>query len=201
MTLVVGLCGASAAGKSWLAQEIISIYAGTGEVINQDGYYRDNDVVQALAYRHDNPAALAFHRLVDDLQQLLTLGHTTLPIYDYTTHSVIGRREIDAPDLLVVEGHLLFAWAALCTLCDYKIWVESPADVRLSRRLRRDVQERGRDADDVRHRFNSEAEPAHQQFVAERRDVADEIFSNDPTANDRGSIAQLLERIERHRKC
>ncbi|MEM7080680.1 MAG: uridine kinase, partial [Pseudomonadota bacterium] len=143
-TLVVGVCGASSSGKTWLAAELSAGFAGRSEVISQDGYYRDNAAVQLLDYRHDNPEAIDFDALVADVEALLCNGHEDVPVYDYTVHAVAGTRRLAAPELLIIEGHLLFASAALRALCGYTVWVSAKADLRLERRLRRDIEERGR---------------------------------------------------------
>ncbi|MEM7079189.1 MAG: hypothetical protein AAF513_11225, partial [Pseudomonadota bacterium] len=95
-------------------------------------------------------------------------------------------------ELLIIEGHLLFASAALRALCGYTVWVSAKADLRLERRLRRDIEERGRDAADVEHRFLDEAEPAHNRYMRELQQVADDHFVNDGSPAAQTKLTQLI---------
>ena len=189
---LVGICGPSAAGKTHLAG-LFEAARNDVSVIAQDRFYRSLAAVERLEFRHDNPAAIDFERLHRIVNTLEPGRMTQLPDYDLTTHTPLADHTPFMPTAIVVlEGHLLFHDRALADMLDFKIWVDAAIELRLRRRLARDVTHRGRTPEDVLERFNNEACPAYERFMAHTRERADLVVAGDAVEEALPNLLRLL---------
>ncbi|XP_050834415.1 uridine-cytidine kinase-like 1 isoform X3 [Serinus canaria] len=177
---VIGLCGGSASGKTTVATRIIEALDVPWVVLlSMDSFYKVLDEgQQALAarsdYNFDHPDAFDFELLVNVLRKLKKGKSVKVPVYDFTTHS--RRREwktVYGANVIVFEGILAFANKELLKLLDMKVFVDTDSDIRLVRRLQRDIMERGRDVAGVIKQYNKFVKPAFEQYIEPTVQVAD----------------------------
>uniref|UniRef100_A0A8C2TMH5 Uridine-cytidine kinase n=1 Tax=Coturnix japonica TaxID=93934 RepID=A0A8C2TMH5_COTJA len=177
---VIGLCGGSASGKTTVATRIIEALDVPWVVLlSMDSFYKVLDEgQQALAarsdYNFDHPDAFDFELLVSVLRKLKKGKSVKVPVYDFTTHS--RRREwktVYGANVIVFEGILAFANKELLKLLDLKIFVDTDSDIRLVRRLQRDIMERGRDIVGVIKQYHKFVKPAFEQYIEPSVQVAD----------------------------
>ena len=174
MKLVV-IAGGTASGKSTAAVAAAARIPNC-VLIPHDRYYRD--IPNPRGYNFDHPAALETSLLVEHLQALRAGRSAALPIYDFATHRRKAETETVAPaDVVLVEGILTLAYAPLTEMADLCVFVDTPDDLRLVRRIRRDLRERGRTIDSVLDQYLDTVRPMHEQFVAPSRGVADLVLS------------------------
>ena len=180
MSLIVGIAGGSGSGKSTVARRIAgALPAPEVAFIDMDAYYRNFSHLSMEERRRvnwDHPDALDIDLLVAQLGELRAGRAIEKPVYDFVTHARIARTERVEPGLVVViDGILLFADERVRALCDVKVLVDADADVRLIRRIRRDIAERGRPLDDILEQYLSTVQPMHLQFVEPSKRYADVI--------------------------
>ncbi|KAM9563545.1 uridine-cytidine kinase-like 1 [Guaruba guarouba] len=177
---VIGLCGGSASGKTTVATRIIEALDVPWVVLlSMDSFYKVLDEgQQALAarsdYNFDHPDAFDFELLVSVLRKLKKGKSVKVPVYDFTTHS--RRREwktVYGANVIVFEGILAFANKELLKLLDMKVFVDTDSDIRLVRRLQRDIMERGRDVVGVIKQYNKFVKPSFEQYIEPTVQVAD----------------------------
>jgi uridine kinase len=171
--VIVGIAGGTASGKTTLARRVLSTLGGDEcLLISHDRYY--HDVENPRTFNYDHPDALQTSLLVDHLIELKAGNDAELPDYDFTTHT---RRErgVATPwrPTILVEGILALESADLRELYDLMVYVETPDDLRLARRIRRDATERGRDVEEVLTRWLTTVRPMHMRFVQPTRTFAD----------------------------
>ncbi len=202
----VGVGGGSGAGKSCLVARLTERFADEGVcVVRQDDYYRDRSGLPPearAAVNYDHPDAIDSGLLVEQVRELLEGREVRCPRYDFATHSRVGERLLRPERLTIVEGILVLHWEALRSLMDVGVFVDAPAGVRLERRLRRDVCERGRTEESVRRQFRETVQPMHEEFVAPGRQYARWVIPGDrPWGREvealEEHIRQLLDARER----
>ena len=180
MSLIVGIAGGSGSGKSTVARRIAgALPAPEVAFIDMDAYYRNFSHLSMEERRRvnwDHPDALDIDLLVAQLGELRAGRAIEKPVYDFVTHARIARTERVEPGLVVViDGILLFADERVRALCDVKVFVDADADIRLIRRIRRDIAERGRPLDEILEQYLSTVQPMHLQFVEPSKRYADVI--------------------------
>uniref|UniRef100_A0A8C3N470 Uridine-cytidine kinase n=1 Tax=Geospiza parvula TaxID=87175 RepID=A0A8C3N470_GEOPR len=190
---VIGLCGGSASGKTTVATRIIEALDVPWVVLlSMDSFYKVLDEgQQALAarsdYNFDHPDAFDFELLVNVLRKLKKGKSVKVPVYDFTTHS--RRREwktVYGANVIVFEGILAFANKELLKLLDMKVFVDTDSDIRLVRRLQRDIMERGRDVAGVIKQYNKFVKPAFEQYIEPTVQVADIVVPRGEARADPG---------------
>ena len=179
--LVIGIAGGSGSGKTTVAQEILQ-RVGPDRIayIQHDSYYKDLSGLppaQRAEVNFDHPNSLETDLLIHHVEQLKR-GHTIeVPIYDFSTHSRTDKTfKVTSRGVIVVEGILIFVEAALRSLFDVKLFVDTDADIRLIRRLQRDITERGRTVENVIKQYQSTVRPMHLEFVEPSKRYADVII-------------------------
>lgn len=195
--MVIGIAGGTGSGKTTLTEGIVRRFGEQVAVLRHDDYYLPHDELpfeQRRRLNYDHPAAFETALLVRQLDALCA-GQTVLcPVYDYAQHTRAAavRRVCPAP-VIVVEGILVLAEPELCHRMDIRIFVDTDADVRILRRILRDVEERGRSVRSVVDQYLSTVKPMHEQFVEPSRRNADIIIPE----GGRNPVAQelLLARI------
>jgi uridine kinase len=172
--LVIGIAGGTGSGKTTVARKIAeSLPADRALVIQHDWYYLDRSHLSEEArarINFDEPAALDNARLVEDLAALREGRAIACPRYDFTTHTRLaeGRPTLPHP-IVIVEGILLFAVPELRDSFDLRLFVDTDDDIRLLRRIRRDIEERGRDIASIEAQYRGTVRPMHQLYVAPSR--------------------------------
>lgn len=178
---LIGIAGGSASGKTLIAAKIYETLGSDGVVIlKQDSYYRDlRHLPEAAraAQNFDHPDAFDTPLLLAHLQTLLAGGVVEEPSYDFVNHARESRSERKgAASVVILEGILILAEPELRALMDIKVFVDTDADVRLLRRIKRDVHDRGRTVDAVLSQYESSVKPMHLQFVEPSKRYADVII-------------------------
>lgn len=178
--LVVGIAGGTGSGKSTLARRLEwAMQPQRCAVVTQDNYYRDLSDLSLEArskVNFDHPESLDHVLLAQHLEELRAGRPIVMPRYDFARHvRAPGGVQVEPQPVVLVEGILLFAWPDVVELCDVKIFVDADDDIRLIRRMRRDIADRGRDVESVLTQYQATVRPMHQQHVAPTRRLADLI--------------------------
>ncbi|MBL0560338.1 uridine kinase [Aeromonas hydrophila] len=182
--VIIGIAGASASGKSLIAQTIYEelvaeLGAGQIGVITEDCYYRDQThltMEERVKTNYDHPNALDHDLLVQHLSQLVQGDAVNIPQYSYTEHTRMSEVAPFAPRrVIILEGILLLTDSRLRDLMDASIFMDTPLDICLLRRLVRDVQERGRTMDSVLKQYQKTVRPMFLQFIEPSKQYADVI--------------------------
>lgn len=179
--LVLGIAGGTGSGKTTVAESIMSrLEIDAATVIQQDAYYRD---LADLPPRHrerrnfDHPDALENELFVEHLEKLRDGRPVGQPVYDFTSHIRTDETVDLVPrDVVIAEGILLFHDPAVRRLLDIKIFVDTPSDIRLVRRIERDIRERGRTLESVSEQYLRTVRPMHEEFVEPSKRHADVII-------------------------
>ncbi len=175
-TLLIGIAGGTGSGKTTLAARITESIPDHATLIQQDWYYHDRSGISEAereAINYDEPAAIDNQRLAHDLLQLKRGIPAECPQYDFGTHTRAAElRRIEPCRVVVVEGILLFAVEALRNVFDLRIFVDTDDDIRLMRRIRRDIVERERDIGSVENQYFGSVRPMHVLHVAPSRRFA-----------------------------
>ncbi len=179
--IIIGVAGGTGSGKTTVANQILA-RVGTKQVayIPHDAYYQDLSHLppeERTNVNFDHPDSLETDLLVEHLQELRAGNAIEIPIYDFTTHTRTDRTlRIDVAPVILVEGILIFVETNLRRLFDVKIYIDTDADVRFIRRLRRDIKERGRSVESVCEQYLLTVRPMHLEFVEPSKRYADVII-------------------------
>lgn len=179
--ILIGIAGGSGSGKTLVARRICDELESTEVVLlEQDSYYKDLSHLppEERAHRNfDHPDAIDQDLLVDQIKTLLAGEAIDQPIYDFATHTRSPETVRIGPHaIIVLEGILILDAPRLRDLMDIKVFVDTAADLRLLRRLRRDVSERGRTVESVLQQYEESVRPMHLQFVEPSKRYADIII-------------------------
>jgi uridine kinase len=179
--VLIGIAGGTGSGKTSVAR---SIYDDLGPdkviIVRQDAYYRDLGHLPAeerRAYNFDHPDAFDLELLLQHLRALLKGGSVALPVYDYVNHCRTKQTEpVGGNKIILLEGILVLNDPALRNIMRIKVYIDTDADVRFIRRLKRDIYERGRSVDSVIAQYEATVRPMHLQFVEPTKRYADVII-------------------------
>ena len=182
--LVLGIAGGTGSGKTTVVNQIIKHFPSDQVcIISQDSYYKATDNLsyeERTKINFDHPRAIDFELLVQHLKELKQGKTIEQPVYSFVTHNRTKDTIQTHPrKVVIVEGILIFNNEELRNLFDIKIFVHADTDERLIRRIRRDINERGRDIDEVLNRYKDTLKPMHQQFIEPTKNFADIIIPND----------------------
>ncbi|MGA9532402.1 MAG: uridine kinase [Anaerolineales bacterium] len=180
-SVVIGIAGGTGSGKTTVADVILArVGAHNIALLPHDAYYKDLSDLPAQQRKivnFDHPDSLDTPLLVEHLRRLHSGEAVRVPVYDFSSHSRTDDWvEIRPQPVVLVEGILIFAEAALRELFDVKIFVDTPADIRFIRRLQRDLIERGRTIESVIHQYQTTVRPMHLEFVEPSKRYADVII-------------------------
>jgi len=179
--ILVGVAGGSGSGKTTVVEEILrSLHPFPVSVIHHDAYYRDladRPFQERAEVNFDHPDALETELLVEHLTALRGGRGVEVPVYDFSTHTRTDRvQRVEATGVIIVDGILVLAEPRLRSLLDIKVFVDTDADIRFIRRLRRDMRERGRSLESVVEQYTKTVRPMHLAFVEGSRAFADIII-------------------------
>lgn len=178
--LLIGIAGGSASGKSTLAQNISNTFGDSVAILNHDSYYRAQDhlpLEERVKTNYDHPDAFETDLLLSHLQQLKAGHSVDVPVYDYTIHNrTKATQKILPRRVVILEGILIYSDSRITDMLDMKLYVDTEADIRLLRRIKRDVESRGRTLDSVIRQYEATVKPMHDAFVEPTKRLADLIF-------------------------
>jgi len=180
---VVGICGGSSSGKTTIVNSMLKIIGRRNAcVIQHDWYYKDKsylDINKRQHLNYDSPTALDNKLFASQVKSLIDGNKIYAPIYDYYKHCrKDGTNLIRPKKLIFIEGILIFKDEQIARLLDLKIFIDVPPDIRLSRRINRDLVERGRSGDSVITQYFSKVEPMHIKYVEPFKNIADLVVDN-----------------------
>jgi uridine kinase len=179
--VIIGVAGGTGSGKTTVANQILErVGAENIAYIPHDAYYidlRHLPEAERAKTNFDHPDSLETSLLVEHLKQLRKGQSVDIPVYDFTTHTRTSKLvHIDPAPIVLVEGILIFYEHGVRALCDVKLYIDTDADIRFIRRLRRDVQERGRTVESVIEQYLRTVRPMHIEFVEPSKRNADVII-------------------------
>ena len=197
--VALAVAGGTGSGKTTVAQAILrSVGPGRIASLAQDSYYKDlewSSDEELLRHNFDHPEAVDTDLLVNHLLALKAGQAVEVPIYDFVAHVRTERSErVESRPVILLEGILLLAEPRIRELLDFKIYVDTDADVRLIRRLRRDMNERGRSLEDILRQYVTTVRPMHQEFVEPSKRWADVIVPEG--GENRVALEMVIARIE-----
>ncbi|PKY90374.1 uridine kinase [Falseniella ignava] len=178
--IVIGVTGGSGSGKTSVSQQILRNFQGYSVMLlAQDNYYKDQAHLafeQRLQTNYDHPDAFDNDLFAKHLATLIDGGEIEIPIYDYSRHTRSDEtRMAQSHDVIIVEGILILYSQELRDLMDIKVYVDTDDDIRLARRILRDIKERGRSVDSVIQQYVDVVKPMHHQFIEPTKRYADLI--------------------------
>ena len=175
--LVIGIAGGSGSGKTTLMKNLIEKFSGNITVISHDNYYKRHDEMtyeERCLINYDEPRAFETELMVAQLEQLKNGKAIDCPVYDFTVHNRSDQIMTIQPEkVIIVEGILIFADRQLRDLMDIKIFVDTDADIRICRRIKRDVNKRGRSLESVIRQYQDTVKPMHEKYVEPSKKYAD----------------------------
>ncbi|RZT22239.1 MULTISPECIES: uridine kinase [Fictibacillus] len=179
--IVIGVAGGSGSGKTTVAKEIYRQFANQSIlIIEQDAYYKDQSeksMEERLKTNYDHPLAFDNDLLIQHIISLQAYESVEKPVYDYTAHTRSDKIiPVDAKDVIILEGILILEDERLRDLMDIKLFVDTDADVRIIRRMVRDIRDRGRTLESVIDQYTSVVRPMHNQFIEPTKRYADIII-------------------------
>ena len=175
--LVIGIAGGSGSGKTTLLKRIIETFGPSITVLSHDNYYKRHDEMtyeERSQLNYDEPDALETDLMVRQLDALRRGEEIHCPVYDFTVHNRSDETVLIKPErVILVEGILIFENQQLRDLMDIKIFVDTDADIRICRRIKRDVNKRGRSLESVITQYQQTVKPMHEKYVEPSKKYAD----------------------------
>jgi len=180
--LIIGICGASGSGKSTLAEELVNKINRPAVLINQDAYYRDHAYLpfeERAKINYDEPGVFEHNELLYDMKQLASGNRITKKSYDYTHHCRADATDeyIEPSDVVIIEGIHTFYDERLRDLMDFKIYIKVDPDICLLRRVKRDINKRGREINGIYEQYLSTVKPMYEKYIKNYIDYADLIVA------------------------
>ena len=198
--LVIGIAGGTGSGKTTLMKNLIARFGDVVTVLSHDNYYRRHDELtyeERSALNYDEPAAMETELMVRHLDALRHWQEIDCPVYDFSVHNRSDETIRVVPrKVIIVEGILIFADEALRDLMDIKIFVDTDADVRLCRRIKRDVNKRGRTLESVLTQYQTTVKPMHEKYVEPSKKYADLVVPEG--GKNFVALDMIMDRIQRH---
>jgi len=200
--LVIGIAGGTGSGKTTLMKNIIARFGDVVTVLSHDNYYRRHDELtyeERCKINYDEPAALETDLMAYHLDLLRSGESIQCPVYDFTQHNRSNETITVVPkSVIIVEGILIFENEPLRDLMDIKIFVDTDADVRLCRRIKRDVNKRGRTLESVLIQYQETVKPMHEKYVEPSKKFADIVVPEG--GKNLVALDMIMGRIARHLK-
>ena len=198
--MVVGIAGGTGSGKTTITKKLMQRFGGDVSVIYHDNYYKAHHNMsyeERARLNYDHPDSFDTDLLIQAVKDLKAGRSVTCPVYDYTIHDRSDQVIVVKPaKVVIVEGILIFQSRELCQQMDIKIYVDTDADVRILRRIVRDVRDRGRSLDSVVNQYLSTVKPMHEQFVEPSKRNADIIIPEG--GHNQVAMEMVMERVRAH---
>jgi uridine kinase len=186
--IIIGVFGGTGSGKTTIVNQIVSDFNTSDiQVISQDAYYKDNSNITYDArclLNFDHPEAIDFELLYQHLSALKNGETIEQPVYNFKTHNRTDKTlEISPKKILILEGILIMNYPKLRSLLDLKVFIDTNSDMRMERRVNRDISERGRTPKEVMDRYLNTLKPMHDQFIEPMKIHADMVIENHENAS------------------
>ena len=198
--LVIGIAGGTGSGKTTLMKNLMGRFGDEITVMSHDNYYRAHDDLpyeQRCKLNYDEPAAFETELMVEHLHRLRQGQSVDCPVYDFTVHNRSSEvLHLEPKSVVMVEGILIFQHKALRDLMDIKIFVDTDADIRLCRRIKRDVNKRGRTIESVLTQYQQTVKPMHEQYVEPSKRFADLVVLEG--GKNLVALDMIINRLQRH---
>ena len=198
--MTIGIAGGTGSGKTTLLNRIVKQFSGEISVVYYDNYYKAHNELpyeERAKLNYDHPDAFDTDLVISHINKLKNGESVQCPVYDYSIHNRSDKTvEIKPSKVIIVEGILVFHDPELCKLLDIKIFVDTDADVRILRRIMRDVQQRGRDLESVVNQYLTTVKPMHEQFVEPTKRLADIIVLDG--GYNLVALDMIMQRIQNH---
>ena len=198
--LVIGIAGGTGSGKTTLMKSLIARFAGDVTVLSHDNYYKRHDELpyeERCKLNYDEPAALETDLMARHLEALRRGESILCPVYDFAVHNRSDETVRIVPQrVIIVEGILIFENRQLRDLMDIKIFVDTDADVRLCRRIKRDVNKRGRTLESVLLQYQQTVKPMHEKYVEPSKRFADIVVPEG--GKNTVALDMIMLTIQRH---
>lgn len=197
-TILIGIAGGTGSGKTTLANRLIESF-GTEEVsvLRHDNYYKRHDDLsyeERTLLNYDHPDAFDTELICEHIRMLKDGNSISMPVYDYSSHNRSDQTITVSPaPVIVLEGILIFSDSRLCDMMDIKVFVDTDADERILRRIKRDVRDRGRSLESVIKQYLTTVKPMHEQFVEPSKRRADIIIPHG--GKNRIALEMLIGRV------
>ena len=198
--LVIGIAGGTGSGKTTLMKNLVERFGDDITVLSHDNYYRRLDhlpMEERVKVNYDEPAALETELMVTHLEALRAGFAIDCPVYDFAVHNRSAETIRVVPrKVIIVEGILIFENEALRELMDVRIFVDTDADIRLCRRIKRDVNKRGRTLESVIEQYQTTVKPMHEKYVEPSKKYADIVVPEG--GKNRIALDMIMGHIRRH---
>ena len=198
--LVIGIAGGTGSGKTTLMKNLIAAFENDVTILSHDNYYKRHDDLtyeERCKLNYDEPAALETDLMALHLDQLRHGQAIDCPVYDFTQHNRSNETiRIEPKKVIIVEGILIFEDKPLRDLMDIRIFVDTDADVRLCRRIKRDVNKRGRSLESVLQQYQETVKPMHEMYVEPSKKYANIIVPEG--GKNLVALDMITGRIRRH---
>ncbi len=200
--LVIGIAGGTGSGKTTLMKNIIANFSDSITVLSHDNYYKRHDELpyeERCKLNYDEPAALETDLMARHLALLRAGQAIDCPVYDFTMHNRSNETiHIEPRKVIIVEGILIFENEQLRDLMDIKIFVDTDADIRLCRRVKRDVNKRGRSLESVLEQYQQTVKPMHEKYVEPSKKFANIIVPEG--GKNQIALDMIMRQIQHHLK-
>lgn len=199
-TIVIGIAGGTGSGKTSITKRIRAAFGEDVSVLYHDNYYKQHDEMtyeERCKLNYDHPDSFDTELMVQQLRELIAGNTIYCPVYDYTIHNRTDEVvEVRPARVIIVEGILIFDSAELRELMDIRIFVDTDTDVRILRRILRDVEHRGRSLESVITQYLTTVKPMHEQFVEPSRRYAHVIVPEG--GHNQVALEMIIQRIRSH---
>ena len=198
--LMIGIAGGTGSGKTTLMKRLVEHFGDVVTVVSHDNYYKRHDDMtyeERCLINYDEPAAFENELMASHLEALRRGESVQCPVYDYTVHNRSDETvTIEPKQVIIIEGILIFADESLRERMDIKIFVDTDADIRLCRRIKRDVNKRGRSIESVLTQYMQTVKPMHEKYVEPSKKYADLVVPEG--GKNVVALDVLVDRIQRH---
>ena len=195
--MIIGIAGGTGSGKTTLTKKLVQRFGENVSVIHHDSYYRarhETPFEERCKVNYDHPDAFETDLLIEHIRQLREGKSIECPVYDYSIHDrLIETMTVKPTKVIIIEGILVFENKELCSLMDIKIFVDTDADVRILRRITRDMRDRGRSLESVISQYLTTVKPMHEQFVEPSKKNADVIIPEG--GHNRVALEMVIQRV------
>lgn len=200
MSIIIGICGGSASGKSTFAYELArSLRIENCVIVSLDNYYIDYTIKETSLNRinYDHPDSIDLDLFTSHIKTLNSGQSVDSPRYDFTTHKRLNKTiRITPAKYVLIEGLFLFILPGISNLINIKLFIDTPAELRLQRRIQRDILERNRDQQSILHQYEQQVKPMHIKYVEPNKDLAQLILHGDQAFSEQlSAVHELINRL------